>query len=139
MNNDISIPDWLTHIQGKNISENLLDNIKSELGPIPKSKKALYDSIVAIIVKNNYTIDPKYTYENILGLHIDKLGLEKENIIISEFDGIKDIENIKMIPNAYILQKISAKYGWNLKNITDFTNDRKRHYDLILGDHFRYE
>ena len=121
---------------GKNISENILELVKAELGPIPKSKKALYDAIVAIIAKNNYTIDAKYTYENLLGLHIDKLGLEKENIILTEFDRIKDVTNIKMVPNAYILQKISTKYGWGLKNIIDFTNDRRRHYDLILGDSF---
>lgn len=133
---EISIPDWLTHIQGKNISENVLDNVKAEIGPIPKSKKALYDAIVAIIARNNYIIDPMYTYENIIGLHIDKIGLEKENIIIAEFDRIKDINNIKMVPNAYILQKISTKYGWNLKNIIEFTNDRKRHYDIILGEAF---
>ena len=136
---NMSISDWLTHIQGKNISENVLNNIKAELGTPPASKKALYDAIVAIIAKNGYTVDPKYTYENILGLHIDSLGLDKENTILEEFDRVKDLigdENLRRIPNAYTLQKISAKYGWNLKNITEFTNDRRRHYDIILKDAF---
>lgn len=135
----MSISDWLTHIQGKNISENILTSIKVELGTPPSSKKALYDAIVAIIRKNGYTVDPKYTYENILGLHIDTLGLEKENTIIEEFDRVRNIigeDKMRQIPNAYMLQKISSKFSWNLKNIIDFTNDRRRHYDIILQDAF---
>ena len=136
---NVSISDWLTHIQGKNVSENVLNKIKLELGVPPRSKKALYDAIVAIIAKNEYTVDAKYVYENILGLHIDILGLEKENIILEEFDRVRGVigdANMQQIPNAYMLQKISSKYDWNLKNITDFTNDRRRHYDIILNEAF---
>ncbi len=135
MSNIITIPEWLVHIQGKNISTFVLLNIKAELGPPPTSKKALYDSIVGIINKNGYTVDPKYVYENVLGLHIAPIDLTTENIIIHEFKVIKDLigdSKMKQIPNSYILQKISEKFNLNIENILEFPLDRKRHYDIIL-------
>lgn len=131
----ISITEWLIHIQGKNISESILQSIKTEVPPTTSSKKMLYDSIVGIINKNGYTVDPKYVYENILGLHIAPLDLATENIIIREFEVIRELigdRGCKQVPNAYMLQKISEKYDLNIGNTVDFPVDRKRHYDIIL-------
>lgn len=126
---------WLVHIQGKNISESILQSIKDELGLLPTSKKVLYDSIIGIINKNSYAVDPKYVYENMLGLHIAPVNLATENIIIREFGKIKGlIGELKMrqIPNTYILQVVSDKYNLNIGNTVEFPVDRKRHYDIIL-------
>jgi hypothetical protein len=136
MSGSISIAEWLIHIQGKNISESILQSIKAELvGITTSSKKMLYDSIVGIINKNGYTVDPKYVYENILGLHIAPLDLATENIIIREFEVIRELigdRGCKQVPNAYMLQKISEKYNLTIGNTVDFPVDRKRHYDIIL-------
>jgi hypothetical protein len=135
MSASTSIAVWLIHIQGKNISESILQSIKAELVGITSSKKMLYDSIVGIINKNGYTVDPKYVYENILGLHIAPLDLATENIIIREFEVIRELigdRGCKQVPNAYMLQKISEKYDLTIGNTVDFPVDRKRHYDIIL-------
>ena len=130
-----NIAQWLIHIQGKNISESILQSIKDELGIIPTSKKLLYDFIIKIINKNGYTVDPKYVYENMLGLHIAPLDLATENIILREFEAIRGVignSKMRQIPNSYILQKISEKYNLNIENTVEFPVERKRHYDIIL-------
>lgn len=132
---DMNITQWLIHIQGKNISESILQSIKDQLGVIPSSKKILYDSIFGIINKNGYTVDPKYVYENILGLHIAHVDLATENIILREFEVIRGMigdSKMRQVPNSYILQKISDKYDLNIENTVEFPVDRKRHYDIIL-------
>jgi hypothetical protein len=133
MNN--TIPKWLVHVQGKDISPFILKSIKDDLDITNGSKKALYDSIVRIIGIHGFTVDPKYVYENLLGLHIDPIDLDTENIIIDDFQFIKDLlgdAKMKQIPNSYILQKISEKNNLNIRNIVDFPVDRKRLYDIML-------
>jgi len=133
-----NIAEWLTLIQGKHMPNEILDSIKKELGSDISSipKKMLFDSINAIIRKNNYDIDPKKVYEYFLGLHIDPLDPVTESLILSAFQRIFEEGGVVItkIPNIYILQKISQKYNLGIKETLQFPKDKTTYYDGILNN-----
>lgn len=133
------IADWLTLIQGKNMPLATLESIKAELGGDISSipRKMLFDSVNAIIRKNNYDIDPKKVYEYFLGLHIDPLDPITESLVLSAFQRIFDEAGavITKIPNIYILQKISQKYNLGIKETLQFPKDKVTYYDGILNNY----
>lgn len=132
---------WLIFIQGKNIPQNVLESIKTHIGPVTPNmnKKQLYDSVIELMSVMGYQDDVKHTfaryiYEHLLGFHIKQLSLETENKIIQEYEKIKEVlqNDTLKIPNIYILQKISEKYDLDVCKTIEYPSEKRNYFDSLL-------
>lgn len=136
-----NITEWLTFIQGKKVSQDLLEHVKNQIGDTSiflasASKKQLLDKICSIVQAPN--VDCKYIYENLLGFHIDPIDLQTENLIISEFESIKSLlgeAEMNKVPMIYILQKVSIKNNLNIKQTITYPIEKVKVYDSILSSY----
>jgi len=129
---------WLTFIEGKDVSPNVLQDVKERVAGVV-NRKQLFESIVTVMKQQGYADDDRnttarYIYEHILGFHIESLDLSTENIILEEFSKIQDVlrEDVYKIPNIYILQQISTKRGLGLRRTVEYPLEKRKYYDALL-------
>jgi len=132
----MNISEWLTVIQGKKISTDVIENVARilDLSNEKLSNKQLYEKIVGILIELRYQDDAKHTlakylYEHFLGYHIDPLDLATENLVIIELNKLIHVKNV---PHIYMLQKISDKFGLNIRKTVEYTKDKQQYYDDLL-------
>lgn len=143
MSSSMNIPEWLIFIQGKLVSQDILEYVRREIGDVSvflthASKKQLLDKIVSLTKDRNINVDCKYIYENILGFHIEPLDLQTENLILNEFETIKSLigeNDMKKVPLIYILQKISTKNNLNITPKHVYPSEKVKIYDSTLASY----
>ena len=133
----MSFAEWFSDIQGKCISQCVLDDLRDKLGNAPIIQgKRLFEEIRRVIRENGYTVDAKYVYENVLGFHIDVLDLDTECAVLSEYDAISTklgLDALKRVPNMYLLQVIADKLRITVKKTVEFPMEKQKVFDNILG------
>lgn len=135
---NIDIHTWLTNIQGKVISQDILQDIRNKVGDISgKTNRELYNSVKEIIDSNGYIgVDANYVYQNMIGLHIAPMTLQNESFVLERFMYIHEQlgDAMNRIPYTYILWKIVNKYDLNIQIANNFSIDKTRVFDQILAE-----
>ena len=131
---------WMTSIQGKDISTDILSDIKSEvfstlgdsISGIPR--KVLVETVKSICKTKDYTVDVNYVIDNVTGLHIDPLDLYTEHTILTDMEYIYSTIGypMKHIPHIYILQKISDRHNLGIKKTIEFPRQKTTAFDKVL-------
>lgn len=132
--------EWLTSIQGKRVSLDMLQTVRSLLERYDnQSNKQLFETIGRILNDIGYPDDntqtlTRYLYEHFLGLHIEPLDLSTENLVIQEFEAITrhDPSIFKKVPYIYTLQTISQKHDLNIKRTLEFPPEKRKYFDGLL-------
>lgn len=127
---------WLSLIQGKNVSRDLLVAVRASVGSYSNfSHKQLHDAVEKNVAKLGYDASLiEYIYENLAGFHIDPLDIGTEFMVLREFESIGEklgCDSIK-VPNAYILSRISEKYNLGIKPLVTYSSERLRVYNVLL-------
>ena len=132
----MDLGEWLTVIQGKKISAEIIANVDRVLKQVDEklANKQLYDKIVTTLVELRYQDDSKHTlakylYEHFLGYHIDPLDLATENFVMVE---LKKLAHIKVVPQIYMLQKISYKHQLGIRKTIEYPIDKRKYFDELL-------
>lgn len=129
---------WLNFVQGKNISSNVLQDVKSRVQGID-NRRQLFQAIVDVMRSQGYGDDDRntmarYIYEHILGFHIQTLDLATENVVLEEYGKIYAVmqDSVNKIPNIYILQQISDKRGLGIRKTVEYPLEKRKYYDTML-------
>jgi hypothetical protein len=135
---NVDISSWLTIIQGKLVSPAVMNIIKEEVGDVSgRPNREIFNSVKSIIERNGYTdIDPNYVYQNIIGLHIHPMNLQQESFVYNKFQEIYETigESMNRIPYIYILWKIVHKYNLDIDVRNNFSIDKTKIFDGMLGN-----
>lgn len=132
----MDIGGWLTMIQGKQVSIEVIENVERALfqDKAKLTNKQLYERVTSILVELRYQDDAKctlarYLYEHFLGYHIDPLDLATENFILTEMQKMSHVSNV---PRIYMLQKVAEKHNLAMRKTIEFPAEKCKHYDDLL-------
>lgn len=121
---------WLENVQGRLVSLELLQEIKSK---IQQCNIVNNREILKFIVKEFPDVDANYVFAHVIGAHIRRLTSEETTVILEEYSTLQNITGIDKVPNMFVLEYICKKRDIPLAVPIRYSEDRVAYYNNILS------